>query len=659
MCGIAGIWPAHQTDSPAILSRMLASIAHRGPDGSGVADLGAGAPVFGHRRLAIVDLSEAGRQPMDSASGRLTIVLNGEIYNHAALRQELQAGTGRPVAWRGHSDTETLVEAIEHWGLAGALDRCIGMYAIAVWDRSTRQLSLARDRFGEKPLYWSQTRNGLVFGSELKALMASGWLDLQVSRDAVAALLRHNNIPGPGSVFEGVHKLEPGHLLVLDAPGATPAPRAYWSVHEAWRRGRAEPFRGSDDEAVGALESELQRVLRDQMQADVPLGAFLSGGVDSSTVVAVMQSLSSRQIRTFTIGFPVQGYNEAEAAKAVARHLGTDHTELYLSPGDALRVIEQLPAMYCEPFADSSQIPTYLVSNMARHHVTVALSGDAGDEVFAGYNRYLFGPDMLRSIRAWPRALRTGAAGLVDAFAPSTWDTLGRRFGGLLDANARFADLGDKLGKVGRALRAHDEDELYESLISQWPQPSRVVPGGSAPVPVPHWQELGLASLDPVERMMVRDATGYLPDDILTKVDRASMAVSLEARAPYLDHRLYEFAARLPMHLKIREGRTKWLLRQVLHRHVPRELIDRPKVGFGIPIEHWLRGELRDWAEALLSPQALSRTGVFDTAVVRSAWHEHLSGRANRQHRLWCVLMFQAWHQHWIEGRAWQRPEGA
>jgi asparagine synthase (glutamine-hydrolysing) len=652
MCGIAGVWPVHPTDSQTMLERMLASIVHRGPDGDGIVDLGAGAPVFGHRRLAIVDLSEAGRQPMRSASGRLTLVLNGEIYNHGALRQELAAGAGGAPTWRGHSDTETLVEAIERWGLVSALERCVGMYALAVWDHSVKKLGLARDRFGEKPLYWSQTPHGLVFGSELKALMASGWLDLKVSRDAVAALLRHNNVPGSRSIFEGVHKLGPGQVLELSAPDAVPEPRAYWSVHEAWRRGLADPFRGSDEETVERLEHELQRVLRDQMQADVPLGAFLSGGVDSSTVVAVMQSMSSRQIRTFTVGFPVKGYNEAEAAKAVARHLGTDHTELYLSPGDALRVIEKLPTMYCEPFADSSQIPTYLVSTMARQHVTVALSGDAGDEVFGGYNRYLFGPGMLRRIGAWPRPLRHAAAGLIDALDPGTWDALGRRISPLLQANARFADLGDKLGKVGRALRADDEDQLYESLISQWPQPALAVPGAIESVSVPPWRSLSLEELGPVERMMVRDATGYLPDDILTKVDRASMAVSLETRAPYLDHRLYEFAARLPMRMKIRDGRTKWLLRQVLQRHVPCELIDRPKVGFGIPIDRWLRVELRDWAESLLSPQALARSAVFDADVVRAAWHLHLSGRANLQHRLWCVLMFQAWYQHWIEGQA-------
>jgi asparagine synthase (glutamine-hydrolysing) len=656
MCGIAGIWSVRPVDSARLMARMLASIAHRGPDGNGVTDLGVGAPVFGHLRLAIVDLSEAGRQPMRSASGRLTIVLNGEVYNHAALRRELATSAGGAPAWRGHSDTETLVEAIERWGLVKALERCVGMYAIAVWDHTTRQLCLARDRFGEKPLYWCQTPHGLVFGSELKALITSGWPELTISLDAVAALLRHNNVPGASSIFEGVHKLEPGNVLVLNAPDAAAAPHAYWSVTKAWQRGLADPFLGSDEDAVSRLEGELKRVLHDQIQTDVPLGAFLSGGVDSSTVVALMQSLSSQKIRTFTVGFPVQGYNEAEAAKAVARHLGTDHTELYLSPGDALRVIEKLPTMYCEPFADSSQIPTHLVSTMARQHVTVALSGDGGDEVFGGYNRYLFGLHMLHRISAWPRPLRHAAADLIDSLSPGTWDAIGRRFGGLLQANARFADLGDKLGKVGRALRADDEDQLYESLISQWPQPALAVPGATEAMPVPSWQGLGLKALDPVERMMVRDATGYLPDDILTKVDRASMAVSLEARAPYLDHRLYEFAARLPMRMKIRDGCTKWLLRQVLQRYVPRELIERPKAGFGIPIDCWLRAELRDWAEALLSPQALARSAVFDADVVRRAWHLHLSGRANLQHRLWCVLMFQAWHQHWIEGQARMRP---
>lgn len=646
MCGIAGIWPVGG-DARETVEGMLRRLAHRGPDGSDVLDAGPNAPVFGHRRLAIVDLSAAGRQPMRSASDRYLITLNGEIYNHVAVRQALEtAVTPRPV-WRGHSDTEILLAAIDHWGLDAALARCTGMFAFALWDQGDRSLTLVRDRFGEKPLYWSVTAKGLVFASELKALIGSGHISTRINRDAVAVFLRHNNIPAPLTVFEHVQKLQPGHTLRFSGPTNAGIARAYWSVAGAWQQGRQRPYTDSDEAATDSLEKRLSAVLRDQMQADVPLGAFLSGGIDSSTIVALMQSQAGRPVRTFSIGFPVVGYNEAEAAAAVARHLGTEHTELYVQLDDALGVIQSLPTMYCEPFADSSQIPTYLVAKMARQHVTVALSGDAGDELFGGYNRYLFGPAIRQRLQSWPMWARRAVAGVIDALPPSRWDALIHAFDRWISANARFADAGDKLAKLARALRARDDAELYESFISQWEQPALLVAGAHEARAVPDWAGLGLGSLSFVERMMLQDATGYLPNDILTKVDRASMAVGLEARVPFLDHGLYEFAASLPMHLKVRGGVTKWLLREVLYRHVPRELIDRPKTGFGIPIHAWLRHELRDWAESLLSREALLRSGLFEPEPVRAAWSRHLRGLDNLQHPLWCVLMFQAWHAEW------------
>ena len=646
MCGIAGNWPV-AGDARETVETMLRKLAHRGPDGSDVQDAGPGAPVLGHRRLAIVDLSAAGRQPMRSASGRYLITLNGEIYNHVAVRQTLEAVVAIPPLWRGHSDTETLLAAIDHWGLDDALTRCTGMFAFALWDEADRSLTLVRDRFGEKPLYWSVTARGLVFASELKALIGSGRIPTRINRDAVAAMLRHNNIPAPLTVFEGVHKLEPGHTLRFTGPTSPARARAYWSVAGAWRQGLKSPYAGNDQAATDALEQRLLAVLRDQMQADVPLGAFLSGGIDSSTIVALMQSQASRPVRTFSIGFPVAGYNEAEAAAAVARHLGTEHTELYVTAEDALGVIQSLPTMYCEPFADSSQIPTYLVARMARQHVTVALSGDAGDELFGGYNRYLFGPAIRQRLQSWPMWTRRLVASVIDGLPPARWDALIHAFDGWISANARFADAGDKLAKLARALRARDDAALYESFISQWEQPSLLVAGAHDLRTEPDWAAQGLGSLSFVERMMVQDATGYLPNDILTKVDRASMAVSLEARVPFLDHGLYEFAASLPMHLKVRGGVTKWLMRQVLYRHVPRQLTDRPKAGFGIPIHTWLRHDLRDWAESLLSPEALQRTALFESGPVRTAWDRHLKGLDNLQHPLWCVLMFQAWHDQW------------
>jgi asparagine synthase (glutamine-hydrolysing) len=649
MCGISGAWILPGGNEPLALVRaMLATLKHRGPDSQGSwADADHGV-ALAQARLAVVDLSPAGIQPMHSAGGRYTIVFNGEIYNHAQMRQRLEREGGVRAPWRGHSDTETFLAAVEHWGLAQALQAATGMFAFALWDGQARRLTLARDRFGEKPLYYACTPRGLVFGSELKALLASGLVARELDRDAAASFLRFNNIPAPRSALRGVAKLPPAHLAEFDAPDAPARLQPYWSVAQAWRQGRAQPFRGTPEEATMALENRLAAVLKDQMLADVPLGAFLSGGIDSSTIVALMQAQSSQPVRTFSIGFEVDAYNEAELAKAVAQHLGTQHTELYVTPRDALDVIPHLADIYCEPFADSSQIPTHLVARMARQHVTVALSGDAGDEVFGGYNRYLFGPQVQHRMAAWPRPLRQAAAALLDALPPRQWDAIVQRLGGLLPGSARFKNAGEKLAKLAAALPARNTHELYESFVTHWPHPARLVRGASEGFHAPDWQALGLQDLGFAEQMMVQDAQGYLPDDILVKVDRAAMAVSLETRAPFLDHGLYEFAATLPLDLKIRQGVTKWLVRQVLYKHVPPALIDRPKVGFGIPIEHWLRTDLREWAESLLSREALLRVGVFEPEPVRKTWQEHLSGRRNLQHRLWCVLMYQAWHQRHI-----------
>lgn len=647
MCGIAGLWSSRPDIDLANTARaMIASLHHRGPDSNAVWTQDSLGIALAHARLAIVDLSPAGSQPMHSASQRYTVVFNGEIYNHRALRRVLDdAGLAPP--WRGHSDTETLLAAVEAWGLQRAIEACTGMFAIALWDRADGSLTLVRDRFGEKPLYWSRTPGGLVFGSELKALIASGLVERRLSRDAALAMLRHNNIPAPLTVYEGVHKLMPGSLQRFVASDRFDPPTVYWSPQAAWARGHQSPFAGDNGAAAAELEHRLTAVIGDQMMADVSLGAFLSGGIDSSTVVALMQRQATQPVRTFSIGFEEEGFNEAEAAKAVAQHLGTVHTELYVTSRDALDVVPRLPSMFCEPFADSSQIPTHLVAAMARRHVTVALSGDAGDEVFGGYNRYLLGPGLLHRMGRYPLSLRRAASALLGVLSPQQWDRVVAAGGRLLPRHVRFGDAGDKISKMARALTCRDEAELYLSFISQWPDPQGVVRDAREPSIQLDWPALGLGHLDVMERMMVRDALGYLHNDILVKVDRAAMAVSLETRVPFLDHGLYEFAARLPAHMKVRNGSTKWLLRQVLYRHVPQALIDRPKAGFGIPLAAWLRGELREWAESLLSSASLQRSGMFDIQRVQQAWQLHQSGAANRQHQLWCVLMYQAWHAHW------------
>jgi asparagine synthase (glutamine-hydrolysing) len=618
-------------------------LAHRGPDDSGIWSEPDGHAVLVHRRLSIVDLSPAGHQPMVSADGRYVIIYNGEVYSFQDIRADLEA---RGCRLRGHSDTEVILESIAAFGLRATIDRLIGMFAIALWDRKERTLSLFRDRLGIKPIYWAKFGGLFVFGSELKALRAHpGWTP-RIDQSAVALFLRHNYIPAPHTIYEGVRKLEPGAILTLPW-GGEPQIETYWDAREVAQTGLRNPVRGSDRELTDQLENLLQDAVRRRMIADVPLGAFLSGGIDSSTVVALMQAANAGPVKTYTIGFDLPGFDEAPHAAAVARHLGTDHTEMSITAREALDVIPRLPDWYDEPFADSSQIPTYLVSAMTRRHVTVALSGDGGDELFAGYNRYKLATQFWRGLSLMPRPVRQGIAASITAVSPERWS----RLLSPLPARLRPSQIGDKLHKLASVLRLEDPGALYRRLVTHW-EPETLMPG----VPEPHgvlWDPSVAAEFpDLLSRMQFLDLVTYLPDDILTKVDRASMAVALEARVPLIDHRVVEFAWRLPRDTKIRNGQSKWLLRQVLYRHVPRELVERPKMGFGIPLGEWLRGPLRDWAEHLLDEQRLREAGLLDAARVRQAWAEHLSGHRNWQYLLWDVLMLEAWRERWMASEA-------
>lgn len=618
---------------------MASRIAHRGPDDTGVwSDVDAGI-ALAHRRLAIVDLSAAGHQPMLSASGRWVLVYNGEVYNHLELRKQLES-TGAAPNWRGHSDTESLLACIEAWGVDETLKRSVGMFALALWDGRERALWLARDRIGEKPLYYGWQGDTFLFGSELKALRAHPTFQTAVDRGALALLLRHNFVPGPYSIYQGIHKLPPGTWMKLGAGQRDVQPVRYWSLAEVAERGAANPFTGSDVEALDALERVMGNAVRGQMMADVPLGAMLSGGIDSTLVTALMQARSSRPVRTFTIGFHEKEYDEAGYAHAIAAHLGTEHTELFLTANDALALIPQMPAMYDEPFADSSQLPTHLVMQLARRHVTVALSGDAGDEFFGGYNRYLLGPKAWRRIGWMPPLVRRGLGRALTALPAATLN----RWAGPLSARAGIALPGDKAHKLGMRLRAQQTmDDLFVSLVCEWSGAGDIVRHTTIPPNLLDQRERWPRLADPVARMMALDALTYLPDDILVKVDRAAMAVSLETRAPFLDRDVIEFAWTLPMAMKLREGKGKWILRQLLDRHVPRELIERPKQGFGIPLDGWLRGPLREWAETLLAEDRLRHEGYFDLKSIRHTWERHVRGEASFGHRLWSVLMFQAW----------------
>lgn len=645
MCGVAGYLGNAQV-SASLACSMAGTMIHRGPDDAGAwIDNDAGI-ALAHRRLSILDLSPEGRQPMHSAGGRYVIAFNGEIYNHLDIRREIEQMGECPV-WRGHSDTEVMLAAFELWGVEAALTKFIGMFAFALWDRQERLLYLARDRLGEKPLYYGWMSGTFLFGSELKALRAHpGWC-AEIDRDVLTLYLRHNYIPTPYSIYRGVHKLVPGTFLTIkaDAPNILPDPQPYWSARSVVKAGVGEPFQGNEQEAIDTLDKILRQSVRRQMVADVPLGAFLSGGYDSSAIVALMQAQSDRPVKTFTIGFHESGYDEARHARAVARHLGTDHTDIYVTPEQAMAVIPKLPSLYDEPFGDSSQIPTFLVSELARRHVTVSLSGDAGDELFAGYNRYFWGRNLWRRLGWLPTSMRRAMAGLLTAFPTATWDSAFKRLWPALPASLRYKTPGDKLHKLAEILALPEPDAMYRDLVSHWKQPTRVVPGAKEPPTLlsdpTRWADLP----DFTQRMMYLDLLSYLPDDILAKVDRAAMGVSLETRVPFLDHQVVEFAWRLPLSMKIRDGQGKWILRQLLYRYVPKQMVERPKMGFGVPIDTWLRGPLRDWAERLLGESRLREEAYFDPQPIREKWTEHLSGHRNWAYYLWDVLMFQAWLQ--------------
>jgi asparagine synthase (glutamine-hydrolysing) len=627
---------------------MADQLVHRGPDDAGLwVDAEAGI-ALGFRRLAIVDLSPAGHQPMTSSNGRYIIVFNGEVYNFGELRKDLEP-LGH--SFRGHSDTEVMLEVVSEWGLEAAVKKFVGMFAFALWDRHERVLHLVRDRLGIKPLYCGWQGKTFLFASELKALHAHPVFSPEINRSALSLYLRLGYIPQPYSIYQGIWKLPPGHILSLRV-GAQPSlelsgTACYWSAKEVYETGAAGPFRGSGPEAIEELDRLLRESVRLRMIADVPLGAFLSGGIDSSTVVALMQAQSHRPVKTFTIGFHEQEFNEAAQAKAVAAHLGTDHTELYVTPKQAMDVVPKLPTLYDEPFGDSSQIPTYLLSALTRRHVTVSLSGDGGDELFGGYQRYSNARQFWGTVRWFPHLIRRALARSIRWCKPATYDRLIGGLAPLLPRFARPSTVGERMYRLAEAMTIRDPDELYRHLLSYWRRPAEVVFGSKEP-PTFLTQSSAWARVDDIaQRMMFLDLATYLPDDILAKVDRASMGVSLEARVPILDHRVVEFAARVPISMKIRSGTGKWLLRQLLYRYVPRELVERPKMGFSVPIEDWLRGPLRDWAEGLLNEERLRREGFFRSQPIGDLWAEHLSGQRNRQGHLWNVLMFQAWLERW------------
>ena len=645
MCGISGFLDLSCANSASelrnVAMRMAETLRHRGPNDAGVwVDADAGI-ALSMRRLAILDLSAAGHQPMKSSSGRYILVFNGEIYNYEDLREELSQGE-QAYSFRGSSDTEVMLAAFEIWGIEQSVVRFNGMFAFAVWDREKRSLTLGRDRFGEKPLYYSRIGGRFIFGSELKALCAHPNFSKEVDPGAVALFLRHSCIPTPYSIYRNTSKLPPATLLKVSGTDFDSSPHPYWSLSEVVNEAVSDSFVGSEQEAIEQLDGLLRDAVRIRMRSDVPLGAFLSGGIDSSTVVSLMQAQSPARVRTFSIGNHDREFDEAQEASKVARHLGTEHTELYVSSDEAMAVIPSLPRIYDEPFADCSQIPTILVSQLAREHVTVSLSGDGGDELFGGYNRHVWADTLNRRIDHLPLILRKFGASGIRTMPPDGWDFLFRVCNPATPVRLQMRMPGYKLHKLAGLLESRDVHALYERLVSHWLDPAEIllqVFGSPTLLPGKHHQRLGHAAED----MMYLDTVSYLPDDILVKLDRATMVVGLEGRVPLLDHRVAEFAWRLPLSMRIRHRQGKWILRQVLYRYVPRETVDRPKSGFGVPLATWLRGPLRDWAESLLAESRLRQDGYFNSAPIQKIWREHLSGKTNWEYHLWDVLMFQAW----------------
>lgn len=643
MCGICGALgvPGRALPEEGRLRAIRDALAHRGPDDAGDWRDGPRAVYLGHRRLAVLDLSPLGRQPMVSACGRYVVTFNGEIYNFRSLREELEKKGHR---FRSTSDTEVLLASVVEWGVEGALEHFNGMFAFGLWDRKEERLWLARDRLGEKPLYYGKLGDVFLFASELKAFRAWPGFHGTINRDALALYMKYGYVPSPWSIYTGIYKLRPAHFLIADRcpEGIRLVEGPYWSIPD---RVVEEPVVDVSVEAIQETEGRLEELLLDavrlRLESDVPLGAFLSGGIDSSTVVALMARVAGGRVRTFTIGFLERGYDEAQAARRVARHLGTDHTEMYVTPAEARTVIPRLPEIYDEPFADSSQIPTFLVSQLARRHVTVALSGDGGDELFGGYARYAVAQFLWRKVRRIPALVRRGIAAFVNAAWPEDLDVWAGR---TLEVLApRLARRGSRfrMKRLAGVLTFRSFAELYEDLVSQWRSPWGMIRGARF-MSVQAFGD-GTARHSPLDAMTRIDLETYLPDDILVKVDRASMAVSLEVRTPFLDHRLVEWALALPGSLKVRDGVSKWLLRRVLYRYVPSGLVERPKMGFGVPMGEWLRGPLREWAEQLLEPCRLRQEGFLEAERVRKEWSDHLARKADRHAGLWAVLMFQAW----------------
>jgi asparagine synthase (glutamine-hydrolysing) len=656
MCGIAGLFRPGGGDGSMLTgyaTRMTQALAHRGPDASGIWTNAPAGVAFGHRRLSILDLSEAGAQPMRSECGRFAVTFNGEIYNHLDIRSELEVAGAAP-NWRGHSDTETLLYAVRKWGVEAALQRLIGMFAFALWDAQHQTLTLCRDRFGEKPLYYGWCGRDLVFASELKALATHPEWSPSLDRAALTAFMRYSYIPAPASIWIGTQKLPSASFVIFPSsalPGSMPLPVPYWSLREEVAAAQSARI-GDETEAAEELQRLLSVAIKRQCLSDVPLGAFLSGGIDSSTIVALMQAQATQPVRTFTIGFAEGAFDEAADARKVAAHLGTSHTELYVDPKTAMDVIPRLPQMYDEPFADSSQIPTHLVSVLARQHVTVALSGDAGDELFGGYNRHVWGSNLNARFGRMPAPLRHALSQILGAISPEPAGTVARWARPLLPSRFNVRRTGDQVAKLARIVGSTSLDQMYQLLCSIDNDPSKTVLEGQE---IASWStnemdEISVA-LDPLDRMTLADSLSYLTDDILQKVDRAAMAVGLETRVPFLDKDVVEFATKIPPDMKVRAGRGKWLVRQLLYRHVPASLVDRPKAGFSIPLDDWLRGPLKSWANDLLSPARLQLQNLFNVKLVGRMVDEHMSGRRNHGNWLWNVLMAQAWHDAWYSPR--------
>jgi len=647
MCGINGFLTSVNTnelDLNKVLNDCTDKIIHRGPDSNGFWVDSTKGIYLGHRRLSIVDLSPTGAQPMSSNGGRYIICLNGEIYNHLELRNELSlcSTTNSTIIWKGSSDTETLINCFEVWGIEATLKKTTGMFAFSLWDSYTDELTIGRDRFGEKPLYYGWQESTFFFSSELKSIKSNSLFKSEIDRNALELYVKYAYVPAPYSIYKNIYKLSPGSFLTVSLNSKNSKPSVYWSSLDQMMDSYEKPYTGNKNQAVEQLNSTLTSAVKKQMMADVPLGAFLSGGIDSSVIVAIMQSLSNVPIKTYTIGFKEDDYNEAHYAKNVAEHIGTDHTELYVTEKDALNVIPQLPYFYDEPFADSSQIPTYLVSKLASESVTVSLSGDAADELFGGYNRYLFANNLWKKIAIFPIGLRQIVSKLLTSVTPQTYNS----FYKFLSFGASFnkkRNIGDKIHKAMGIITSSSNLELYDRIISSWYTPSSIVIGGEDVFALKEAVPSQINKFDPISKMMAMDLISYLPDDILCKVDRAAMATSLETRVPFLDHSVMQFAWSLPLDYKIFDNKTKWVLREVLYKYVPKKLIDRPKMGFGVPIDTWLRGDLRDWAEKLLNEDRLLQEGFFNPKLIRKKWEEHLSGKRNWQQQLWVILMFQSW----------------